>query len=96
MLRGQLIATEPGSLKVLLHPEAAPIAISLNAIHEVDLNRGESRSRTAAKHALLGAALWAGIGAMSEAEFGGGEAESILIWTAGGFIFGGRARRNIP
>lgn len=26
---------------------------------------------------------------MSEAEFGGGQTESILIWTAGGVVLGG-------
>jgi hypothetical protein len=88
-LRGQLVATGHDSLTIQVHPEAAPIAISVNAIHEIDLSRGVSRSRTAVKHALLGAASWAGIGAMSDAEFGGGETESILIWTAGGFILGG-------
>lgn len=88
-LRGQLLSTGPDSLVVQVHPEAAPVAVSLNGIYEVEASRGISRSRTAVNHALLGAVTWTGIGAMSETEFGGGETESILIWTAGGLILGG-------
>lgn len=87
-LRGVLTELSSDSVTISFHPGASPVTVSMNGIHQIDVSRGVSRSRTAVKQALLGAAYMGGLGAMGDHEWGGGSTENYLIWAGGGFIIG--------
>ena len=87
-LRGVLADATGDSVTIRFHPEASPVTVSVNGIHQIDLSRGVSRSRTAIKHALFGAAYLGSLGSMNDHELGGGAAENYFIWAGGGFVIG--------
>lgn len=87
-LRGVLADVTGDSVTVRFHPDASPVAVSMIGIHQIDLSRGVSRSRTAIKHALFGAAYMGSLGSMSDHELGGGATENYFIWAGGGFVIG--------
>lgn len=87
-LRGVLTELSDDSVTIRFHPGASPLTVSVNGIHQIDVSRGVSRSRTAVKQALLGAAYIGGLGAMGDHEWGGGSTENYLISAGGGFVIG--------
>jgi hypothetical protein len=87
-LRGILTDISGDSVTLRFHPLASPVTVSVNGIQQIDLSRGVSRSRTAVRQALLGAAYMGAIGAMNDHELGGGPWENYLIWAGGGAVMG--------
>jgi hypothetical protein len=88
ILHGVMTRIELDSVAVQIHPAATQVVVAVNGIHQIDVSRGVSGSRTALRRGAMGATLWGGVGAMGGQEFGGGVNENVLIWAAGGFIFG--------
>lgn len=88
ILHGVMTRIELDSVAVQIHPAATRVVVAANGIQQIDVSRGVSGSRTALRRGAMGAALWGGIGAMGGEEFGGGVTENLLIWAAGGFVYG--------
>lgn len=95
-LRGILTELSDDSLTIRFHPLASPVRMAVTGIHQIDLSRGVSRSRSAVKHALLGAAYMGGMGAMGDHEWGGGAAENYLIWAGSGLVVGAVMGAMLP
>jgi hypothetical protein len=87
-LRGVLTELSRDSLTIRFHPLAAPVSVAVTGIHQIDVSRGISRGRSALRNALLGGAYMGGLGALGDYEWGGGDTENYLIWTAGGIVIG--------
>jgi hypothetical protein len=87
-LRGVLADVTGDSVTIRFHPDASPVTVSVNGIHQIDLSRGVSRSRTAIRHAVFGAVYLGSLGSMNDHELGGGTTENYLIWAGGGFLIG--------
>jgi hypothetical protein len=64
ILHGVMTRVELDSIAVQLHPAATQVVVAVNGIHQIDVSRGVSGSRTALRHGAMGAALWGGLGAM--------------------------------
>src|SRR5688572_11799710 len=90
VLTGTLSNVTADSITLFLHPQAAPVTVTIGAIDYIDLSRGFSRRRTALRVGLHGAILFGAMRSMRDDEPG------PFVWAAGGFILGGIFGALIP
>jgi hypothetical protein len=88
MLRGTVSAVTTDSVTIQIHPAASGTSVAITGIHQIDISRGVSRSRTALK-AGIGVAALSGLQRLRDMERGGHSTNDVLMWAAGGFVLGG-------
>lgn len=96
VLHGLVQSIAPDSVKIVLHPAVAPVALAVHGIDQVEVSRGVNRIREALQTGLGGAAIYAGVGALANVELSDHRGRNVMLNAAIGFVAGAAAGALFP